>query len=63
MRIIQNQNESVCIPVVGTLQECASEASYRLAIINDGMLKDLVYNPKSSNQELNMHCANAIFKV
>ena len=61
--LLKSPHESMCIPVVGTLQECASEASYRLAIINDGMLKDLVYNLKSSNQELNMHCANAIFKV
>ena len=27
------------------------------------MIEDLVKNLKSSNQELEMHCANAIFKV
>jgi hypothetical protein len=27
------------------------------------MIKDLVENLKSTNQELKMHCANAIFKV
>ena len=27
------------------------------------MIKDLVQNLKSSNPELKMHCANAIFKV
>lgn len=27
------------------------------------MIEDLVKNLKSSNEELEMHCANAIFKV
>lgn len=51
------------VPVVGTLQECATEPSYRLAIRTEGMIEDLVTNLKSENPELQMHCASAIFKV
>ena len=84
--LLKSSHESMCIPVVGTLQECASEVSklshylymattfnehlfntlkpsYRLAIRTEGMIEDLVKNLKLSNQELEMHCANAIFKV
>lgn len=60
--LLKSPHESMCIPVVGTLQECASEPSYRLAIRTEGMIEDLVKNLKSSNEELQMHCANAIFK-
>lgn len=39
------------------------QPSYRLAIRTEGMIEDLVRNLKSENQELQMHCASAIFKV
>ncbi|NXG07439.1 ARMC4 protein, partial [Sakesphorus luctuosus] len=53
---------NILIPVVGTLQECASEPSYRLAIRTEGMIENLVKNLSSEHEELQMHCANAIFK-
>lgn len=34
-----------------------------MAIQTEGMIKDLVKNLSSDNDELQMHCANAIFKV
>ncbi|KAM7070055.1 outer dynein arm-docking complex subunit 2 isoform 1-T1 [Acridotheres tristis] len=52
----------ILIPVVGTLQECASEPSYRLAIRTEGMIENLVKNLSSEHEELQMHCASAIFK-
>ncbi|XP_046364085.1 outer dynein arm-docking complex subunit 2-like [Haliotis rufescens] len=65
-KLLKSPTEDMLIPVVGTLQECASEPSYRLAIRTEGMVEDLVKNLKknlnSSNQELQMHCASAIFK-
>lgn len=61
-RLLKSNNEAMLIPVVGTLQECATEPSYRLAIRTEGMIEDLVRNLKSENQELEMHCASAIFK-
>lgn len=41
---------------------CHSQHSYRLAIRTEGMIEDLVKNLNSENQELQMHCASAIFK-
>ena len=62
-KLLKSPHENMLIPVVGTLQECATEESYRLAIRTEGMIEDLVKNLKSENQELQMHCASAIFKV
>ncbi|KAM7370158.1 hypothetical protein PAMP_011436 [Pampus punctatissimus] len=61
-RLLKSPHENMLIPVVGTLQECASEESYRMAIQTEGMIKDLVKNLSSNNDELQMHCASAIFK-
>ncbi|KAG9476490.1 hypothetical protein GDO78_003176, partial [Eleutherodactylus coqui] len=61
-RLLKSPHSNMLIPVVGTLQECASEPSYRLAIKTEKMIEDLVKNLNSENQELQMHCARAIFK-
>ncbi|XP_037829249.1 armadillo repeat-containing protein 4 [Kryptolebias marmoratus] len=61
-RLLKSPHEDMLIPVVGTLQECASEENYRTAIITEGMIKDLVKNLSRNNDELQMHCACAIFK-
>ncbi|XP_061096600.1 outer dynein arm-docking complex subunit 2 [Conger conger] len=61
-RLLKSPHENMLIPVVGTLQECASEGSYRIAIQTEGMIEDLVKNLSCDNQELQMHCASAIFK-
>ncbi|KAM4688713.1 outer dynein arm-docking complex subunit 2 [Discoglossus pictus] len=61
-RLLKSPHSNMLIPVVGTLQECASEPSYRLAIKTEKMIEDLVKNLSSENQELQMHCASAIFK-
>ncbi|KAM9462528.1 outer dynein arm-docking complex subunit 2 [Clarias gariepinus] len=61
-RLLKSPQKNVLIPVVGTLQECASERSYRIAIQSEGMIEDLVRNLSCDNQELQMHCASAIFK-
>ncbi|NXA44728.1 ARMC4 protein, partial [Nothocercus julius] len=53
---------NILTPVVGTLQECASEQRYRLAIRTEGMIEDLVKNLSSEHEELQMLCASAIFK-
>ncbi|XP_023679477.1 outer dynein arm-docking complex subunit 2 isoform X2 [Paramormyrops kingsleyae] len=61
-RLLKSPHENMLIPVVGTLQECASEKTYRIAIQTEGMIEDLVKNLNSENRELQMHCASAIFK-
>ncbi|KAM4705973.1 outer dynein arm-docking complex subunit 2 isoform 2-T2 [Rhinophrynus dorsalis] len=61
-RLLKSSHSNMLIPVVGTLQECASEPSYRLAIKTEKMIEDLVKNLNCENPELQMHCASAIFK-
>lgn len=39
------------------------QENYRTAIITEGIIKDLVKNLRRNNDELQMHCASAIFKV
>lgn len=39
------------------------QESCRIAIQTEGMIKDLVRNLSSDNDELQMHCSSAIFKV
>uniref|UniRef100_A0A663LYE7 Armadillo repeat containing 4 n=1 Tax=Athene cunicularia TaxID=194338 RepID=A0A663LYE7_ATHCN len=61
-RWLKCSHVDILTPVVGTLQECASEPSYRLAIRTEGMIESLVKNLSSEYEELQMHCASAIFK-
>ncbi|NWW86590.1 ARMC4 protein, partial [Rhynochetos jubatus] len=61
-RWLKCSHADILTPVVGTLQECASEPSYRLAIRTEGMIENLVKNLSSEHEELQMHCASAIFK-
>merc|ERR1711990_254103 len=49
-RLLKSNFENMLIPVVGTLQECATEQSYRLAIRTEGMIVDLVRGLQSENQ-------------
>ncbi|KAI8822493.1 armadillo-type protein [Fimicolochytrium jonesii] len=60
--LLESQNERLLIPVVGILQECASDAHYRAAIRGSGMIKFLVENLASKNEALQTYCASAIFK-
>ncbi|KAJ3333078.1 Armadillo repeat-containing protein 4 [Blyttiomyces sp. JEL0837] len=60
--LLESQNEALLIPVVGILQECASDENYRIAIRSSGMIRFLVENLASKNEELQTHCASAIFK-
>ncbi|XP_053876751.1 outer dynein arm-docking complex subunit 2 isoform X1 [Malaclemys terrapin pileata] len=61
-RLLKSPHANMLTPVVGTLQECASEPSYRLAIKTERMIENLVKNLSGENGELQMHCASAIFK-
>ncbi|KAH0627546.1 hypothetical protein JD844_003363 [Phrynosoma platyrhinos] len=61
-QLLKSPHSNMLIPVVGTLQECASEPSYRAAIKQERMIENLVKNLNSDKEELQMHCASAIFK-
>ncbi|XP_056868919.1 outer dynein arm-docking complex subunit 2 isoform X3 [Takifugu flavidus] len=61
-RLLKSSNENMLIPVVGNLQEFASVKGCRIAIQTEGIMEDLVKNLSRNNDELQMYCANAIFK-
>ncbi|ODM98597.1 Armadillo repeat-containing protein 4 [Orchesella cincta] len=60
-KLLQTRQVSVVIPVVGILHECASEASFRLAIRTEGLLDYFVEGLKTPNHDLTQFCASAIY--
>ncbi|KAI3382905.1 hypothetical protein SNEBB_001252 [Seison nebaliae] len=62
-KLLQHPSETVCIPIVGTLQVCSSELIYRHAVRQENMVKDLIrLMATSKDEQLIKHCAWAIFK-
>ncbi|XP_004386303.1 outer dynein arm-docking complex subunit 2 [Trichechus manatus latirostris] len=61
-RLLKTSHEDMLIPVVGTLQECASEENYRAAIKAERIIENLVKNLNSANEQLQEHCAMAIYQ-
>ncbi|XP_062956987.1 outer dynein arm-docking complex subunit 2 [Cynocephalus volans] len=61
-RLLKTSHENMLIPVVGTLQECASEENYRAAIKAERIIENLVKNLNSENEQLQQHCAMAIYQ-
>nr|XP_004668224.2 outer dynein arm-docking complex subunit 2 [Jaculus jaculus] len=61
-QLLKTSHENMLIPVVGTLQECASEENYRAAIKAERIIENLVKNLNSENEQLQEHCAMAIYQ-
>ncbi|XP_053428821.1 outer dynein arm-docking complex subunit 2 [Nycticebus coucang] len=61
-RLLKTSHENMLIPVVGTLQECASEENYRASIKAERIIENLVKNLNSENEQLQEHCAMAIYQ-
>uniref|UniRef100_G1SSV8 Armadillo repeat containing 4 n=1 Tax=Oryctolagus cuniculus TaxID=9986 RepID=G1SSV8_RABIT len=61
-QLLKTSHENTLIPVVGTLQECASEENYRAAIKAERIIESLVKNLSSENEQLQEHCAMAIYQ-
>ncbi|XP_040852871.1 outer dynein arm-docking complex subunit 2-like [Ochotona curzoniae] len=61
-QLLKTSHENMLIPVVGTLQECASEEHYRAAIKAERIIENLVKNLNSENEQLQEHCAMAIYQ-
>ncbi|XP_059951498.1 outer dynein arm-docking complex subunit 2 [Mesoplodon densirostris] len=61
-RLLKTSHENMLIPVVGTLQECASEENCRAAIKAERIIENLVKNLNSENEQLQKHCARAIYQ-
>ncbi|CAG7823011.1 unnamed protein product [Allacma fusca] len=60
-KLMKSKNVEVVIPVVGILQECASETTFRISIRNEGLLEEFVHCLRSPNLELVQFCAKAIY--
>uniref|UniRef100_A0A3P9H9A3 Armadillo repeat containing 4 n=1 Tax=Oryzias latipes TaxID=8090 RepID=A0A3P9H9A3_ORYLA len=60
--LLTSSLESMLIPVVGTLQECASEESSRITIQSKDIIKNLVKNLRSNCTDLQIQCSMALFK-
>ncbi|KAK7863004.1 hypothetical protein R5R35_014556 [Gryllus longicercus] len=61
-RLTRSCHREVVVPIMGTVQQCASELSYQVAIQTEGMIADLVRHLSDDDMELKRHCASAIFK-
>ncbi|KAM8978389.1 armadillo repeat-containing protein 4 isoform X2 [Sarcophilus harrisii] len=61
-RLLKSPHQNMLIPVVGTLQECASEEHYRASIKAERIIESLVKNLSSENEVLQEHCAMAIYQ-
>ncbi|XP_031549990.1 armadillo repeat-containing protein 4-like [Actinia tenebrosa] len=61
-KLIQIDREEILIPVIGLVQECAIEARFRHAFLQENMIETIVQHLQTENEELQTYCANAIFK-
>lgn len=57
------KSEKLFIIFMFYLIDMSLQESCRIAIQKEGMIKDLVKNLSSDNDELQMHCVSTIFKV
>ncbi|XP_055710057.1 armadillo repeat-containing protein gudu [Phlebotomus papatasi] len=61
-KLLKSVHIDIVVPIMGTVQQCASQPSYQLAITSEGMISDIVNHLNSQNLELKMQCSSAIFK-
>ncbi|XP_037078270.1 armadillo repeat-containing protein 4-like isoform X2 [Pollicipes pollicipes] len=62
-RLLQSVHTELLISVMGIIQMCASEESYRLAIREEGMTRNLLDHLHKDNIKLQIHGAFAIFQM
>lgn len=61
-RLLKSIHIELVVPIMGTIQQCATQGSYQLAITTEGMILDIVTHLTSDNLDLKMQCSSAIFK-
>ncbi|XP_065078315.1 armadillo repeat-containing protein gudu [Ochlerotatus camptorhynchus] len=61
-RLLKSVHIDIVVPTMGTIQQCASQANYQLAITTEGMIFDIVSHLTSDNLDLKRQCSSAIFK-
>lgn len=60
--LLSSTHVPLLIPVIGVLQQCAKEASFRFLIRTEGMIPYLIANLSTNgNVELQSHCACTLF--
>lgn len=61
-RLLRSVHVDIVVPLMGTVQQCASLPSFQLAITTEDMIPEIVNHLSSQNMELKMECSSAIFK-
>ncbi|KAL9924155.1 armadillo repeat-containing protein gudu isoform 1-T1 [Glossina fuscipes fuscipes] len=61
-RLLKSCHIDVVIPIMGTIQKCASEPKFQLAITTEGMIADIVNHLNSTNLDLKKEGSSAIYK-
>ncbi|KAM7353695.1 armadillo repeat-containing protein gudu [Cochliomyia hominivorax] len=61
-RLLKSCHIDVVIPIMGTIQKCASQPKFQLAITTEGMIADIVNHLSSSNLDLKMEGSTALYK-
>ncbi|XP_030383364.1 armadillo repeat-containing protein gudu [Scaptodrosophila lebanonensis] len=61
-RLLKSVHIDVVIPIMGTVQKCASEPKFQLAITTEGMIADIVLHLASENTDLKTQGSTAIYK-
>lgn len=51
-RLLKTIHIDIAIPTMGTLQQCATEPAFQLAIQTEGMIPDIVHHLSGDNNEL-----------
>ncbi|XP_068751694.1 armadillo repeat-containing protein gudu-like isoform X2 [Montipora capricornis] len=60
--LLVNGQDDVILPVMGIIQECASEPLFREDICRKGMLEAIVHHLRKGDTTLKTLCATALFK-
>ncbi|KAF8566526.1 Armadillo repeat-containing protein 4 [Paragonimus westermani] len=60
-RLIRTKNEKILVPVLGILQGCAADATFRLSIRIEGILKYLIDHLQTTDSRVQMQCCRTIY--
>ncbi|XP_005180225.2 armadillo repeat-containing protein gudu [Musca domestica] len=61
-RLLKSCHIDVVIPIMGTIQKCASQPKFQLAIRTENMVADIVNHLNSASLDLKMEGSTAIYK-
>ncbi|XP_037960100.1 armadillo repeat-containing protein gudu [Teleopsis dalmanni] len=61
-RLLKSVHIDIVIPIMGTIQKCASQPKFQLAITSENMVSDIIKHLNTQNLDLKMEGSTAIFK-